>query len=217
MKKGSAGTAKLSWLKEDEKSSSSTCCFCLGMRLQGNARCRAVKQNLQILLKEESVGTNRELLTKSAQQLFVVYVSYRSVCAPKEGEEVFLRMAVKNRAWRESQAEQSTSGHHQTGGGHRHCLKLQTLFLRNCFMFLFWKRLLCPCLQEGMLSSAYVKFSTIHSVESLHALSKSPGSVTIFCHPAPAHLQTQPLWYMPGLGPLLYRSQQTKLLLESCV
>lgn len=162
-----------------------------------------MKQNLQISRKEESVGTNRELLTKRAQQLFVVYVSYRSVCVLKGGEEAFLRRAVKNRAQRRSQAEQPTSGRH-------HRPKLQILILRNCFMFLLWKRLLCPCLQGETLSSGCVKFSTVHSVGSLEALSESPGSVTIFCHPAPTHLQTQPLWG-------LYRFQQTRLLLESRV
>ena len=77
-----------------------------------------------------------------------------------------------------------------------------------------------------MLSSGYAKFSTICSVESLNALSKSSGvhwennHLSLRCSNSPAQppaLQTQTLWSMPGLGPVLYRSQQTRLLLESCI
>lgn len=44
----------------------------------------------QIQLEEEPVGVKEELVTESAQRLFVVSRSHRSVCRLKEAEEVFL-------------------------------------------------------------------------------------------------------------------------------
>lgn len=70
----------------------------------------------------------------------------------------------------------------------------------------------------------YAKFSTIYSAESLNALSKRPGvhwednPFLLPCSNSPGQppaLQTQTLWSTPGPGPLLYRSQQTRLLLEN--
>lgn len=45
---------------------------------------------IRMQLEKEPLGRNEELLTESAQQLFVVSRSHRSVCRLKEAEEVFL-------------------------------------------------------------------------------------------------------------------------------
>lgn len=53
----------------------------------GEVRGRA---EICVQLEEESAVRNEELLTESAQRLFVVSRSHRSVCRLKEAEEVFL-------------------------------------------------------------------------------------------------------------------------------
>lgn len=72
-----------------------------------------------------------------------------------------------------------------------------------------------------MLSSGYAKFSTVCSLKSLNALARSHwvnNHLSLPCSNSPAQppaLQTQTLWSMPSLGPVLYRSQQDGLLLEN--
>lgn len=54
-------------------------------------RCQAEQYTeIRIQLEEAPVGANEELRTESAQRLFVVSRSHRSVCRLKEAEEMFL-------------------------------------------------------------------------------------------------------------------------------